>query len=1241
MSLTLDPELATAQELQVRHPLVELTSTQLVDDIPFDGNYLGNPTISESDPQVISHSTGRLCVARVYNTAYGTTGGRGIVYTYSDLNRIEFYSVTIQVTALNNYAFNGVSICEMPDGNIGMVYLYYIYQTYYLASRIVTVAGVDVAGSVKAIGNWSNVTYPTSDPWVATLAPNSYLMVYGKKSGADYYIYKRTSSDFLTWSSESALSIAGLTSTWQLDNPSILKVSATEFWLFFDVTEAVSGLATIKNVYYSISTDTGSTWGTAVKFTACTTYGESATHPVATQKAANQMHVIYNKVVGALHHTKDSTGWSPGAGKPKQTSFDPINRKLYTVNCIQSASMPIESVSRIDVDTWTVDKFWNTSTTYPLLPSGIVLHTHEAYHDGPYMVFWGTKASFSRTLYYFDAIADTITTYTLTSMSGFPTTYYYYIKAAQVDRANNKIWILLDERYDNTHHWSVGYIDLTETQDYTFTVVVPDQYLLYGCSDIFFHVSAADDAIAVTNVTVGGGRAAHLTYYSISAGAIVFQTIIYDAQNAQYRWEYPFIKGGYLYVMMFYWAYQTTPLTDKLRIYKLSDWSYEEPVGAHMYDGENQYQVTLFASLGGNKIVYQHYPYGIIIYDHDDRSYTVYTQATVPGLATITSLNVLRSDVGPLSYDAVGGMLFFCSCSSWNPTEVTMFSIYGYIRQSNYKYGVYSGGNWTWGAALQLIQGYSDYDSTAVPDFASVTSMYVFWTRTDLSTSFSRIMWDKDGSSINITPYVTGAVETEYTIDGKNATLSFKLSYGHLFDPYNTQSALSNAVKKGKKILLRWGELIDGVSYWQNAGTFYITETSLYFQRGAYPILNVEAEDRRCLWEHLHVYATEYFSSSPLNVILSALLEDHASVPTIDINIPTTMSAVTVTQQWMETTLIEIINQICDRAGHYFRFDVDGDASARLITDSATVSHVYTDQTKLVKYTPDDRYSTFTNKVTVRGQELTFTTVTYEEERIGEVSGTLGWWGCSADHWFWFSDDQTKICVNPRMNVLESATSIAMTLAGDVEESLIPITTGDYANKVCLIRVDAPSLVAALIVAIVVYLVAAWIPNIVVAAGFIVNAGFTINIGGFIQSLAMIVIVNILGSVANYQIEIYACPQGSIRRSIQGSVNDLVSQYELGAVIEQVVDDPLCYTLTDCLDVANFELKVVQMQRKRVMLEKVAHLQDEDGDTITVVHPYSNQNIDVFIAKLKRKYEKASSSGDGYFLDEIEGWVIE
>ena len=66
MSITLDATLATAQDSQSRRPLIEIISSRRKDDIPFEGNALTAETYNVYGPNVIPHSTGRLCAAYCY-----------------------------------------------------------------------------------------------------------------------------------------------------------------------------------------------------------------------------------------------------------------------------------------------------------------------------------------------------------------------------------------------------------------------------------------------------------------------------------------------------------------------------------------------------------------------------------------------------------------------------------------------------------------------------------------------------------------------------------------------------------------------------------------------------------------------------------------------------------------------------------------------------------------------------------------------------------------------------------------------------------------------------------------------------------------------------------------------------------------------------------------------------------------------------------------------------------------------
>jgi len=67
------------------------------------------------------------------------------------------------------------------------------------------------------------------------------------------------------------------------------------------------------------------------------------------------------------------------------------------------------------------------------------------------------------------------------------------------------------------------------------------------------------------------------------------------------------------------------------------------------------------------------------------------------------------------------------------------------------------------------------------------------------------------------------------------------------------------------------------------------------------------------------------------------------------------------------------------------------------------------------------------------------------------------------------------------------------------------------------------------------------------------------------------------------------------------------------------------------------------LQRKRVTFSKIAHLQDEVGDTIQINHPYTGVAMKVFITDLKRTMVISSPSDSGSNevpTDSIQGWVL-
>ena len=93
--------------------------------------------------------------------------------------------------------------------------------------------------------------------------------------------------------------------------------------------------------------------------------------------------------------------------------------------------------------------------------------------------------------------------------------------------------------------------------------------------------------------------------------------------------------------------------------------------------------------------------------------------------------------------------------------------------------------------------------------------------------------------------------------------------------------------------------------------------------------------------------------------------------------------------------------------------------------------------------------------------------------------------------------------------------------------------------------------------------------------------------------------------------------------------------------IEKKIDDLLCESVADCQMVADYEKWIVQMQRKRVNVSRIAHLQDEIADTLQMIHPFSGMAKSILVTDLTRTMHiPPPGSDNGALEDDIQGWVI-
>ncbi len=1242
MALSLNPTLATAQNSQSRHPLVEILSQPMVADIPFDGQLLTSETTNEQKPNAITHSTGRLVLAQVF----GTTKIR---YFYTDPARTAF-ELPVEFTVAGT--LQEVCPCELANGNIGIIYSMVAGDSTRQIRRII----ISITGSI-VVADALIESYASDkeifNPFVICLANGTFLLVYGKFDTPNYTIQKRTCpADFVTWSAESACSIAGLDSAKPRYNPSLLQITTGDIWLWFEYRDdyiAETGKE-LTNIYYSVSTDNGSTWSAATKLTNYTTFSEIGRHPIAKQKAAGQMHVIFQKEMGALHIDYNSLNWCGGGGSDiTNLSFDSANRKLYATSVVSGGGFKyFRCVTKIDVDAWHIDQCWNCGTTpgfnSAYCDGGSAYVGIGTIQGGSYLIPVALVGNNFQTAV-LDGEANTITQYSFyddaehgltknvnwTPLAGFqlPTLHGVWI-----DFATKRLYLCIPYAYGLLPgKIEIGYIDLTQGgPPYTFYAVVQQSgyitaYDVAGVSDFFIEPSVNYAVVSSMEQTwTQNGRL--LVFNRLSGEMLKDYNIGSNAGFPKWGLSQCCYYNGKIYGAFPYEAGYGEQDKRGLCIIDLGTdiVTYSRPSWATL----NDYKLSQFHVTSDGKLIITTQGYGVTVYNTADNSWVLHDNDSLPGL-TPDAGNTFFS----VSYDGTNGIVFTGLAYPAGWKGLVAFSLYGLIKQSQYVLGTYTA-SWAFGATNQFLEGLMDYEAVIALSPAD-QSIYAFWTSQSLSELSTK--WDREDPGFDLSGYLLmgSEISLKRTIDGTPASLTFKVSHAHLFDPHNSLSLWRSYLEKFRKINLRFGEKISGVDYWQQMGVFFITETAVDpgYERPVYSTMSIKAEDRFAMFEFAELITTPFYETYP-ELIIQDLLIDYAGLEAGDINIPTFDTRAYCYIQWIEQTIKTMIEQLCERFGYYPRIDIDGKVSARKISNSNPINHTYSDLTKLVNFSPDDSFSDWINRVSVKGDGRDWLEVLYGEEPVGSLSGACGWWHKRITVPVWYSTDRSRICRYPRLEVLESVKD-GPYFTKDGEEHI----GNEMGNELGFyVIINGPDLNELLIAAIMIWLIfkiLAVILNGIPWVGGLVSLFLWIC-----ETFALYNIMAIMGTQGQYKYNFYARPVGKVRQTFQANANDLVLQMKIGMIVPRMIDDNLCYTIAQCQEVADFELMVVKNQRNRVKILKLAHLQDEDGDTQKINHPITNLPMTIFITDIERvmRLPSSSSSDDGSFLDRIEGWKI-
>lgn len=1257
MALTLNSELQTAQDGANHRPVIEIVSESAVASIPFSGNPL-NGASSAIHPDFIELSSGRL-----FGVVQNDSNDR-VAFIFTDVNKTEFFNIEY-VYGQNGYMSiadeNDLSVVELSDGNVGIVYVRKSSSLRYLSYQIMTPEGVFV--SEGDLATLDTATHTNLGLNVIKLANGTYVLMFARYTASSAYFEQWTSSDFIVWNNQGDFEISGLAdSTHIVNHPNMQQITTGEVMLTFDYVEStnVAGTSLI-NVYYAISDDNCVSFGNATAITDFTLYGTNAYDPEVVQKIEDVVMVAYTEESSSLTLPASDLG-TDNNSFADQIVFDTANRIVYVVALDPYV---IESIAKINIDTWDVEKVWDYAS-FPAINqhfrgndisiSKPEVFQHKTHSEGKDVFIHTTQS-----ICHLDGDADTIKNYcfyddatngltqnvTWTGIKGG----FLYVDLSYIhyDSSDGKLYTIHFNSYVYSSSLLVGYLDLTEGLDAEGNYA---HHVLWELENPWGDLSDLDQELNMKQSMRYQGTVRiypendMILFSGEKITSYTPMTLLRRLSDGSlYKAYHPnSLKPEYYNAGFPYEGLDATIYVDDKIIggIKYNDNAGEENRrGVVIIDCVTDiitYHTPAFMtvddigivpgiiSIGSNRILFGTSSFGVIMFNYTTKEFTQYDSVSVPGI--LSSINRAYG----VGFNPIDDYIF-CGSFYNSPSNnyFSTFPIEGVIKQIVFKNGVYDAG-WTFDPDSPLVIGYGS-DQISLNLNASDSSINAFW----YSLAEDEVRWGMEASSKQLNDYIVmdgTPVTIKRSINGDSHTLQFNLSLGHLFDPSNINSILAVFVKKGRRLIVSIGENIDGDDVLVNQGAFSVTSVSIDYSFGDYPVASIEAKDFRVYFEDEVIIASDYYQSTP-EVVIGDLLDTVGGIASANINLPAFDDGFSIEHQFVDVGLTEALNDLCNRFQYFLKLGVDDVMTAVKIDMDKSVDHVYTDLKSVRKYTPDDSYSDFTNKVIVKGQELNEIEILYAEERITSFNGTIGWWGCEKTHKIWYSEDQSKICRFPRLETIISATGIAFQLAGSVTEE---ITATDPEEKYCIVEIDAPNLIPMLLGCIAGYVAGSYIGDLVITEGFVVSAGFTKSVGRLIEQVFITLAFSILGSIANYQYDIHAQPAGFIRREIQGDSEDYLMQLEVGRVVTQTVDGFLCYTVSECTRVAVFELLLKQLQRRRVTFEKITHLQDQEGDLIQVKHPYTQIDTKVFITDIVRQFYK--NNDDCSIIDSIEGWRV-
>ena len=1228
----LSAELLAAQDSVSRHPLVDIKSAQFAADIPFTGQRVTAATLDEQDVAGITHSSGRLVGCYVEQESVGASSFRTIKFFYTDTARTRYTYGTL--VASTGTSASDLSLCELADGRLALVYVKLSDSTYSIQMVVFNYDGSSPVTSALASG--TSVLYSPS----LLQLPSSLLLVY--INGTTNKLQLKTATTIVgPWGTSSEPSISGIGADPKYDT-ALARLSSGDVWLAVTYQTAGDATNAVFNLFYTVSHDGGATWGTAVALTSFNTPQIIARRPVIAAKALNDIIVAFDESMASLYKNYGTdANWTVNSTTVWALHFDSTARKAY----VFTGQTKLDQILRIDVDAWIVDRYW-TYDTVPAIPSycrdGSTALFRFCAGSGKYMLFmidnsdWPVYYLLDDEVNIFKEIVPHATTYLekQANVQGYQFWGSNYANIAKdgagcyIDEANHTLYITdkwLSGNADNAAIY-IGTIDFSGSSfEYSQVMTYEFQTSVFGWSaldcvafksaNVRIDFTSGFVAFAMTPSTSGSLGKRGVLVFTISNGGLYryYNHETYDAfpvwglANLQWHegkiWG---IQGEYTTLDNqdgLFGLISIDTSTDAVQWYLPNFATAQKLITSGLWVTEQGYVLFLVDN------------YGIAVYDSVNQAWNLLNTTSVPGIypASVDWAGVLRFDEA--------NQCIICGMAGYSGGGLVYVPITGKLNRAYYRQ--YDGSNFS--AAVPLVKGLMDSGAAlCVAD----NTLYCFWQRWSFAEG-SQLYWDLEAGQFDLWPYLMRGeqISQKRSIDGTPGKLTFTISDGPLFDHHNVNSLMSRYLRKGKKITLRWGEQIGGVNYWQDGSSVYVVKgTGLNYRRGTYPSMTVDCEDIRTFWEQMHITASPYYGDSLPHAAMVDLLERYANLTADGISITALDKGLALYHQFLDQSLRDALTKICSRYGYFMDVRLsDNKVTARKIAKDNVIDHVYPDTSQLLEFTPDDSFSSFTNRVTVQGEGRYDLEILMSEEQVGSQAGTVGFFTPKQTHRIFYSEDHNRRVKYPRLEVTQKVESIGYALAGGISLGVSAVGEEDHWIEVTVTGKNLWPMFALGLALILAARTGSW-----------VNSAAAINQ----LSQGTFICLQVLGAVGNYAFEIHGQPCGTVKQTFEDSADDFDLQKELGGIVmEERITDELCYDVTQCKTVAEQELWVAQAQRNRVKCSKLAHLQDDAGDTIQHPHPFSGFAMKIFITDLERVMV-IPDEGNGEFTDKIEGWVL-